>query len=305
MWGAMIFAILRTAGGNELRLSRIGLGCVTFGREIDEGAAFAMMDAARERGITVFDTAAAYGGGASERVLGAWLASRRPAAGEVVVATKVLPPFTAEHIAASVRGSLERLERSSVEMLYLHRWDATAETAEAVMALDALVREGRVGAVGVSNFSAEQLGRFLRLQEELGAGRARVLQNNNNLAIREVDAEVRRLCAGAGMAIVTFSPLGAGFLTGKHRAGVAAGSRFELIPGHQGLYFQTEAERRLARLEAVAARTGRSQVELALAWALHQPQVATVLVGGRTPAHLEQAFAALELEAPEVLAELE
>lgn len=82
------------------------------------------------------------------------------------------------------------------------------------------------------------------------------------------------------------------------------GSRFDLLPGHQKIYFQEEAYRRLARLEAVAARAGRPQIELALAWALHQPQIATVLIGGRTPAHLDQAFAALAVKEPALMAQL-
>src|SRR5204862_2036273 len=105
--------------------------------------------------------------------------------------------------------------------------------------------------------------------------------------------------------IVTYSPLGAGFLTSKHQRGVEPGSRFALIPGHQRIYFHEAAWRRLARLEAVAARTGHSQAHLALAWALHQPGVASVLVGGRTPAHLDQALAAEAFDDPAIFAELE
>ena len=264
-----------------------------------------MMDHAWARGITVFDTAAAYGDGASERVIGAWLAARQPDPAALVVATKLLPPYTPEHVAASVAGSLARLGRASLDLLFLHRWDASAETPAALTALASLVRTGKVRALGGSNFSAEQLARVLQLQRDRGLTPLSVLQNNHNLAIRGVDAELKQLCAAAGIAIMTFSPLGAGFLTGKHRAGVQAGSRFELITGHQQLYFQAAAFRRLARLDAVAARTGRPQVELALAWALHQPQIATVLIGGRTPAQLDQAFAALGVNDPFLLAELE
>lgn len=278
---------------------------MTFGREIDQAASFAMMDHAWARGINVFDTAAAYADGASERVVGAWLAARQPDPAALVVATKLLPPYTPENITASVAGSLARLGRASLDLLFLHRWDASAETPAALTALDSLVRMGKVRALGGSNFSAEQLARVLQTQRDLGLTPLRVLQNNHNLAIRGVDTALQQLCATAGVAIMTFSPLGAGFLTGKHRAGVQPGSRFELIPGHQPLYFQDAAFRRLARLEAVAARTGRPQVELALAWALHQPQIATVLIGGRTPAQIDQAFAAAALNDPLLLAELE
>jgi len=161
-----------------------------------------------------------------------------------------------------------------------------------------------VRALGASNFNRAQLATALALQERHGFGQFRVVQNNHNLAVRDVSADFRQFCAEREIAIVTYSPLGAGFLTGKHQRGVEAGSRFDVIPGHQGVYFHEAAWRRLARLEAVAVRTGLTQTHLALAWALHQPGVASVLVGGRTTAHLEQALAALAFDEPELFAEL-
>lgn len=279
-------------------LGPIALGCVTFGREIEQAMSFALMDHAWARGIRFFDTAAAYAEGASERIVGAWLAARRPEDGRPVVATKMLPPYDPDRIRAAVGVSLERLGRSQIDLFYLHRWDATAEAAGALTMLDELVRKGKVGALGVSNYNAEQLGRALQMQDQLGLARFQVLQNNHNFAVRDVTEELRALCAARGVAIVTYSPLGAGFLTGKHRAGVEPGSRFDVMPGHQRIYFNDLSHQRLARLEALAARTGRTMTELALAWALHQPGVASVLVGGRATAHVDQALAALALNEP-------
>jgi len=255
--------------------ARIGLGCVTFGREIDEAASFALLDHALERGVTHFDTAAAYGGGASETILGKWLASRKPEG--ITVATKILPPYDR----IDVTPSLKRLGVEQIDLLYLHQWHDTAVQA------DAALEKLPVKRFGASNVPLEQL-------RSVGP-RFRVAQNNHNLAVSEVSDELRVYCAANDIDIVTYSPLGAGFLTGKHQNGVQAGSRFEIIPGHQNVYFHDAAYQRLARLEAVAKRTGHSQAHLALAWALHQPGIDTVLVGGRTPAHLDQAFAALEL----------
>lgn len=267
---------------------QIGLGCVTFGREIDEAASFALLDHAYARGVRHFDTAAAYGGGASETIIGRWMASRKPVS--ITVATKVLPPYDR----IDIRPSLDRLDLEQVDLLYLHQWHETA--LHAGPALDALVSSGEVRRLGVSNVSLDQLG---------SAGkRFSVVQNNHNLAVSDVSDELRSHCAANQIAIVTYSPLGAGFLTGKHRQGVQAGSRFEIIPGHQQIYFHESAYQRLAALEAIASRTGYSQAHLALAWALHQDGVETVLIGGRSPAHLDQAFAALELDDAEVLAEL-
>jgi aryl-alcohol dehydrogenase-like predicted oxidoreductase len=265
--------------------SRIGLGCVTFGREIGEAASFALLDHAFARGVTHFDTAAAYGGGASETILGKWLASRKPEG--ITVATKILPPYDRIDITPSVR----RLGVDQIDLLYLHQWHDTALQAGA--ALEKLP----VKRFGASNVTLDQL-------RALGT-RFRVIQNNHNLAVSDVTYTMRDYCATNDIAIVTYSPLGAGFLTGKHQNGVLAGSRFEIVPGHQNVYFHDAAYQRLARLEAVAQRTGHSQALLALAWALHQPGIDTVLVGGRTPAHLNQAFAALAFDDATLLTELE
>jgi aryl-alcohol dehydrogenase-like predicted oxidoreductase len=149
-----------------------------------------------------------------------------------------------------VAASAQRLGVAVIDVLYLHKWDPGAETPAAWQALDRLVKSGRVRALGVSNFTTPQLRAALALQREHGLQPLRVLQNNNNLAVRDVDAPLVELCASHQVAIITYSPLGGGFLTGKHRGGVEPGSRFDVAPGHQGVYFHPLQERRLARLAA-------------------------------------------------------
>jgi aryl-alcohol dehydrogenase-like predicted oxidoreductase len=272
----------------KLPVSPVGLGCVTFGREIGEAASFDLLDHALEKGVRLFDTAAAYGGGASEIILGRWLTARKPAG--ITVATKILPPYDEIRIEAS----LQRLGVEQIDLLYLHQWHGSAPAAGA--ALDELLRSGRVKALGASNFTLEQL--------QAMSPRFTVVQNNHNLAVSDVSDAFRDYCAANGIAIITYSPLGAGFLTSKHQTGVQSGSRFDLVPGHQDVYFHEAAYRRLAKLEAVAARSGHSQAHLALSWALHQPGIASVLIGGRTPAHLDQALAALAFEDDALFSEL-
>jgi aryl-alcohol dehydrogenase-like predicted oxidoreductase len=287
-----------------IRTNRIGLGCVTFGREIDEDSAMRLLDHAQARGVTMLDTAAAYAQGASERIIGRWKASRRPAADSLTIATKILPPFEPKLINAAVTASMERLDTPVIDLLYLHRWDASAERLSTLAALEDLVRSGKVRALGVSNYNQQQLETAMGLQRRHGWVQFSVVQNNHNLAVSDLSASYLEFCRANGIAVVTYSPLGAGFLTGKHRCGVQAGSRFDIVPGHQDVYFRDDAWLRLSRLESVAARTGHSQTHLALAWALHEPGVTCVLVGCRTPAHLDQAFAALSFDDPALLAEL-
>lgn len=291
------------AGG--VQMSGIGLGCATFGREIDIAAAHVLLDHAVACSITSFDTAMSYGNGASESIVGEWFASRRLPAGSVTIATKIAPPYQPARIADIVNRCLRRLRVPVIDLLYLHRWDATAESPATLAALDALVRTGKVRILGACNYNCEELKTALALQAQHGLECFRVAQNNHNLAVSDITPEFRQFCAAREIAIVTYSPLGAGFLTGKHQRGVQPGSRFDVVPGLQSIYFHEAAHRRLRRLTQVAAHAGQSQIHLALAWALHQPDVASVLIGGRTPAHLDQALAAQAFDAPALFAECE
>lgn len=284
--------------------THLGFGSSTFGREIDEAAACVLLDHAVARGLSFLDTAALYSAGGAERIIGGWLASRRPAPGTVFLATKIYPPFTASAMEAALDASFARLGVESVDLLYLHKWDETAATAEAVQTLDQFVCRGRVRALGASNFTAAQLAAVWRLQEKIGTARFGFLQNNHNLAVREADAPVRAFCAQHAISVVTYSPLGAGFLSGKHRACVQPGTRFDVSPGHREIYFTELGWRRLDELERVARRLEVPQTLLAQAWVMHHEGIDRVIVGGRNPAHVEQALAALAFDMPEVFAEL-
>lgn len=284
--------------------SAIGLGCVTFGREIDEKASFGLMDHALERGVTFFDTAASYGDGASELILGAWLAARKAASEQLIIATKVQPPYTREHIMASLDGSRRRLGLDCVDVLYMHRWDDALLTSAVMEALDQLVRGGHVRMLGLSNANTAQLRLLRTRQHDRGLADIRSIQNNRNLAVDEVGQPLTDLCTAEQLALVTYSPLGAGFLTGKYREGLPGQTRFSIVPGHRDVYFHPAVLQRLGLLQALATKTGYSPVQLALAWALHQPGTTSVLVGGRDSKHLDQAFEALSFNDPEILDKL-
>ncbi|MBP7140582.1 MAG: aldo/keto reductase [Opitutaceae bacterium] len=285
-------------------LSRISLGSATFGREIDSNAAFAMMDHAVARGITLFDTAANYSGGASERIIGQWLAARGAFSARPALATKLFPPYTAATIESGTAASMQRLGVETLDLLYLHKWEVAVGNPAVLSALDKLVRTGRVRSIGVSNFTSRQVRDLILLQKRLGVVPIKALQNNHNLAVRECEGPIREFCSSEGITIISYSPLGAGYLTGKHMGGVQPGSRFDVMPGHQAIYLQPAAEACLRRLADLSARCGRSMSHLALVWALRQPGIGSTLVGGRTPSHIDQAFVALAEDDPSILQSL-
>lgn len=268
-----------------------GFGSATFGREVDEATARTLLDHSYARGIRHFDTAAAYSAGRAEEIVGGWLAATGCRAA-ITLATKLVPPFSAAGLAAAVHASLARLRVERVDVLYLHRWDESANSDEFLRALDREVQDGRVAALGVSNIPPATCLGLIARQHAAGLAPFRWVQNNQNYAVRDLPHRDRRALQAAGVTLVTFSPLGAGFLTGKHSEGVVAGSRFAVAPAHQAIYFTPTGHSRLADLRATAARHGLEPAALALAWAASRPDTDLVLLGARHAGQLDQAFAA-------------
>ncbi|MBO9595116.1 MAG: aldo/keto reductase [Niabella sp.] len=279
--------------------SKLSLGGVTFGREIDASAAHALLNYAVAKDIRFWDTAAVYGNGASEQIIGSWLAMNKMPATQITVATKIPPPYTAISVTTAVHHSLQRLQKETLDLLFLHNWHESLLQENGIMQLNALLDAGLIKAIGVSNFNEHQLEAVLKL-----GLRVSCIQNNHNLAVSDLTKGLIDRCRAEQIAIITYSPLGAGFLTGKHLSGVVDGSRFDLMPAHQEIYFTAGARERLRVLLKVAEKSGDTPALLALAWALHQPFVSTVLIGVREKRHIDQAIAALHFNGA-VLQELD
>ena len=286
----------RQLGKTDLKVSSIGLGCVTFGREIERDDAFEVLDHAIERGITLLDTAEAYAAGASESVLGDWISDRN-IRDRVVLATKVAGSLTEQRIRESVDASLERLKSDHIDLFQLHNWDDEVPLVETLGTLDDLVKQGKIRYYGCSNWQAWQLAKSL-LRTQNGDGfRMESVQPPYNLVQREIEPDLLPLCVDQQIGIISYSPLAAGFLTGKYQRGapIPKGTRFDVIPGHQPIYFTERGYRVIAGLEKMANETGHSMIQLSLAWALARTGITSVLVGGRNPSQIDQAFDAAEV----------
>jgi aryl-alcohol dehydrogenase-like predicted oxidoreductase len=298
---------LRELGRTGLEVPRIILGCGSFGgigsapelfgQGEGEEEAIRLMDAAWEYGITAFDTADAYGGGASETMIGKWIESRgrRP-----LVTTKTFNPMTPEadrglsreRITRQLESSLDRLGVDHVDVYLTHDFDPDTPVEETVATFEGLIEVGLIKAYGVSNVSAEQLRAWLT------AGRPSVVQNSYSLLDRGDEQEVLPLCAEFELAYTPFSPLAGGWLTGKYRRGepVPVGSRMSVRPeGYEHLRSDRTFDG-LDRLAQIAARRGADAATLAIAWLLAQPQVTAVNVGPRRPDQLEPAMRALDVQ---------
>jgi aryl-alcohol dehydrogenase-like predicted oxidoreductase len=307
----------RKLGRTSIAVSRIGLGCGGFGGVGSAPAFFGMgeseeqardiMDAAWEMGITLFDTADAYGGGRSENAIGAWLRSKgRRTRDRIVLTTKVFHSVVGDpsdrglrrdRIARQIDGSLARLGVDRVDLYMIHEPDPSTPLDETLDALDSLVRGGKVGAVGACNIEGWRLAQALGVSAERSLARFDWVQNSFSLLDRAAETDLLPMCAREGIGFTPFSPLAGGWLTGKYDSTSAPqpGSRMAMRPEP---YRRFENERTFAMLDRfrLAARErGVDPAILAIAWLLAHPQVDAVIVGPRRPEHLEAARRALEL----------
>jgi len=290
-------ATRKPAGTGGPEMPPVALGCGNFGGVgsapeffgggLTDDQARELMDAAWELGITHFDTADAYGGGRSERVIGQWIASR----GVVPqLTTKTFNPMAAgadrglrpERVARQLRSSLERLGVAQVDLYLAHEFDPDVPLADTLAAFEDARAAGLVRAYGVSNFSSAQL------KSALTAGAPAAIQNSFSLLAREDEPDLLDLCQQRHVAYLAFSPLAGGWLTGKYRRGepYPAGSRMAQRPGPYTGIVRGQTFDLLDRLAVIAHDHGTSVAGLALAWLLGDGRVTQIVVGPGSRAQL-------------------
>ncbi|MBW3602648.1 MAG: aldo/keto reductase [Actinobacteria bacterium] len=286
-------------GRSGLVVSELCLGTMSFGGRADRDAARAMVDRFMAAGGTFFDTADVYNHGASEELLGTILGKDRDAA---VVATKATMPMgdgpndrssSRRHLVRALHDSLDRLGTDRVDLYQLHTWDATTPLDETLSTLEDFVRAGKVLHVGVSNFVGWQLERAVRLQEAAGYDRLVSLQPQYSLVERNIELETLPATRENGMGVLAWSPLAAGFLTGKYtRGGDPSGKgRFaRFVDDMPDAGWAT-----LDELRAVADEHGTRPATAALAWLRSKPGVVPI-VGATRPDHLDVTLAAADLD---------
>jgi aryl-alcohol dehydrogenase-like predicted oxidoreductase len=290
---------------------------MTFGEmgsigKLDEAGAARLVGLALDAGVNLFDTANTYAAGSSEALLGRALGARRR---DVLVATKVGFPsgpgpnqrgLSYRHVIASAEASLRRLGSDWIDLLQIHKHDSSTPFEETARALDDLVRRGLVRYLGLSNLPAWEAALDLGLQREQGFTRFSAAQMYYSLVGRDLEHEFVPFLERAGLGLLVWSPLAAGYLTGKYtgqRPGSAADRRhqyaFPPVPEELG-------PRVVERLAKLAAARGASPAQLALAWLLARPFVSSVLVGASDAGQLGENLASSALAlAPDELAELD
>ncbi|MEY3318554.1 MAG: hypothetical protein RL540_926, partial [Actinomycetota bacterium] len=300
---------IRQVGTSGLRISRLGLGTMTWGRDTDEHEAAEQLRLFLDAGGNFIDTAAVYGDGDSERVLGGLLGVMA-ARDDLVLATKAGISFkTGQRVVDNSRSSLlsdldkslARLGVEHVDLWQIHTWDPGVALEETLSAIDQAVSSGRTRYVGISNFSGWQTARSATLQNPLfGRSPISTTQNEYSLLNRKVEREVMPAAVELGIGFLAWSPLGRGVLTGKYRAGLPSDSRG--ASPHFANFIEPYLDDRSSRIvEAVfvaADGLGLSPLEVSLAWVRDAPGVTSSIVGARTAAQLRGILTAEDVTLP-------
>jgi aryl-alcohol dehydrogenase-like predicted oxidoreductase len=299
----------RTLGRSGCVVSSLCLGTMTFGQETDEAAAFAQLDRFVEAGGNLVDVADVYVGGESERIVGRWLADR-PAdvTDHVVLATKGRFPtgdgpndvgLSRRHLTRALDASLDRLGVEAIDLYQVHGWDPLTPLEETLRFLDDAVTSGKVGYVGLSNYTGWQLQRAVDLAAFRGWSVPVTLQPQYNLLVREIEWEIVPACEANGLGLLPWSPLGGGWLTGKYRRDErpTGTTRLGEDPerGVEAYGRRGTLERTWDVVDAVrevAQARGVTMAQVALAWVRDRPGVSSVILGARTVEQLEDNLGA-------------
>jgi aryl-alcohol dehydrogenase-like predicted oxidoreductase len=305
----------RKLGQSNLEVSAIGLGCNNFGGRTDFAATQIVVHKALDLGVTLFDTADVYGNkGKSEEFLGEILGSRRKG---IVLATKFGMPMSDNarprdasraYIMRAAEASLKRLRTDWIDLYQVHRPDPKTPIEETMRALDDLVREGKVRAIGCSNYSAKELE-----NAQDTAAREKVpgfvtCQDEYSLLARDIERGPIPAMQARGLSLLPFFPLASGLLTGKYRRNAAApkGARLATSTHHSSDFINDRNWTLVEKLNAVAARSGHSLLELAFGWLLAKPVIGSVIAGATSPQQIEQnVVAAVRRPSPAVIAEID
>jgi aryl-alcohol dehydrogenase-like predicted oxidoreductase len=304
----------RQLGRSGLKVSALAMGAGAFGYADPKTNVFfflGLKDARRhvdiclDAGINLFDTANAYGNGASEEILGEALGAERR--NKVLIATKVRFPMgdgpndaglSRQHIISECEASLRRMKTDRIDLYQFHQWDGLTPVEEMLEALDVLVRDGKVRYVGVSNFSGWQLMKSLAASERRGLPRFVSQQIHYTLYSREAEQELVPISLDQGLGILVWGPLAGGLLSGKYGRGMTgpAGSRHVIgfreppVPDPDRLFDIVDV------VKEVAKERGDTPAQVALAWTLGRPAVTSVIIAGRTDDHYRENLKTLDVK---------
>jgi len=300
----------KNLGRTGVKVSELCFGTMSFGGDADEATSAQMYQRCREVGINFFDCANVYAGGRSEEILGKLIANERE---EVIITSKVYFPTgddpnargaSRRNIQLAVEKSLKRLNTDWIDVYFIHHFDEETPIEETLRALEDLVRQGKILYPAVSNFSAWQIMKALGISQYEQLARFEVVQPMYNLVKRQAEVEILPLAQAEGLAVIPYSPLGGGLLTGKY-AGERKPEQGRLLNNkmYEVRYGDGWMLEAAADFAEFAHSLGYAPASLAVAWVAHHPAVTAPIIGARNLAQLEESLCAVELEMTDELYE--
>ena len=287
--------------GTELRVSRLCLGTMTFGSQVDEAGSLAMVDRSLDAGINFFDTANVYNAGRSEEIMAKAMEGRRD---KFILATKVRGKMgdgpedaglSRGAILKQCEASLRRLQTDYIDVYYMHMQDHAVPVEESLAAIDSLVKAGKVRYPAVSNFGAWQILEMQQMAAANGWTPVHICQPMYNLVARNIEAELLPMARKHGVSTFVYNPLAGGLLTGKHAPEEAIkGSRFDGNQMYRDRYWYGEQFEAVRELSYAAGEAHRSLISIALNWILHHTTATGLILGASQMRHLTANIAACQ-----------
>lgn len=291
----------RVLTGTGAKVSRVCLGTMTFGAQVNEAESIRMVHRAMDAGVNFIDTADVYNQGLTETILAKALKDRRD---RVVLASKVRNQIGPDrfrdqglsrwHIMKGTEACLRRLDTDCLDILYLHRPDYDTPLEESLAATDLLVRQGKVMYVGLSNYAAWQMCRAQWICDRQGLAVPVVTQSVYHMLARGIEQEVLPFCRALKVGVTVYNPLAGGLLTGKHnpQASPAENTRFQLNKDYYGRYWRDSHFAAVQELLEIARQANKTPVALALQWLVAQDAVDAIIIGASNMSQLDENLSA-------------
>ena len=295
-------------GLTGVQVSELCFGTMSFGGDANEEESVKMFNRCRDKGINFFDCADGYSKGAAEQILGKCIKGSRD---ELVITSKCFVPTSENinarganrrHVLQAVEASLRRLGTDRLDVLLMHRWDENVPLEETLRALEKLVSDGKVLYLGASNYAAWQIATGLGISKRNNWPRFDVIQPMYSLVKRQAEVEIFPLAQEESLAVMTYSAVGGGLLSGKYGKGVASRSgRISTNPEYTKRYSENWVFDVAEKFTALAASNNLHPVSLAVAWAAANPAVTCPIIGARNLEQLEPSLSAIDIEMDEEL----
>ena len=276
------------------KISKVGLGCVTFGREITEDESIKLLDIAVEKGINLFNTSYYYSDGISEKIIGKFFKIKKNRK-DITIVSKIHGDLSKKTIEKCIHESLIRMNTDHIDY-YGVTHDPKTNLDEILEVMDRFQKEGKILRVACNNYDISMLKSSNQIQEINNFSKFGLLETVYNVLYRGVEKELINYCDLENIDIISYSPLGAGFITGKYRNGRVSPkkTRFDIKPSHKDIYFKGVFFETMNKLEKLSNETNLSLIDLALSWVLSRDFLSSILIGVRDISHIKKPINILE-----------